>query len=197
MQNKKYNIIWHVEEQALIYQLKTGNDAAYRYLFDTYYVSLCQVAYGFLKDKFLAESIVSDAFFYLWEQRESIEIQVSVRAYLVRMVRNRCLNFLKQEYVLREHVSDLTDDMLDLKKNMLDSYSPMGVLLQKELESEVRHAIENLPKETQRVFKLNRFHELKYAEIAVKLNISINTVKYHMKKALFELYEKLASYLQT
>lgn len=181
----------------MIYLLKTGNDVAYRYLFDTYYVSLCQVAYGFLKDKFLAESIVSDAFFLLWEKRENIEIQVSVRAYLVRMVRNRCLNFLKQEYILREHVSDLTDEMFDLKKNMLNNYFPMAVLLEKELETEIRHAIEELPKETRRVFKLNRFHELKYAEIAAKLNISINTVKYHMKKALFELYEKLAPYLQS
>lgn len=177
--------------------LKAGDDSAYRYLFDKYYISLCQVAYGFLNDKFLAESIVSDVFFHLWEKRENIDIQVSVKAYLVRAVRNRCINFLQQEYVLRERVSELTDDMFDPKKNTANNYFPTASLLEKELETEIRHAIEGLPEETRRVFKLSRFHELKYVEIAEKLDISVNTVKYHMKKALFELYEKLSQYIQS
>jgi RNA polymerase sigma-70 factor (ECF subfamily) len=42
---------------------------------------------------------------------------------------------------------------------------------------------------------MNRFEGLKYAEIAVKLGISVKTVESQMSKALKILREKLIDYL--
>lgn len=55
---------------------------------------LCRFANQMLADAALAEEIVDDVIFYLWEHRDDIEIEYSIRAYLMRAVRNRCLNEL-------------------------------------------------------------------------------------------------------
>ena len=68
-------------------------------------------------------------------------------------------------------------------------------LLEKELEGEIMSAIDRLPEDCQKVFRLSRFEQLKYDEIAQRLNISVNTVKYHIKHALALLHEDLGKYL--
>lgn len=66
---------------------------------------------------------------------------------------------------------------------------------EQELESEIMQAIDKLPEECGRVFRMSRFEEKKYEEIACELNISVNTVKYHIKRALALLHEDLGKYL--
>ena len=80
----------------IVEQLKTGNEDAYQYIYDRHYALLCHVASGYVRDQFLAETIVGDTIFHLWEIRETLEISVSIRSYLLRAVRNRCINYLIQ-----------------------------------------------------------------------------------------------------
>ena len=56
-------------------------------------------------------------------------------------------------------------------------------------------AINRLPEQCRRVFQLSRFEEKRYEEIAAELDISVNTVKYHIKRALALLHEDLGKYL--
>lgn len=81
-------------EKLIIEKLKQGDQKAFKYVFDRYYVILCRFANQILNDVSLAEEIVDDVIFYLWEHRKEIEITYSIRAYLMRAVRNRCLNEL-------------------------------------------------------------------------------------------------------
>ena len=85
-------------ETLIVEQLKIGNEDAYQYIYDRHYALLCHVASGYVKDQFLAETIVGDTIFHLWEIRETLEISVSIRSYLVRAVRNRCINYLNSEW---------------------------------------------------------------------------------------------------
>ena len=64
-----------------------------------------------------------------------------------------------------------------------------------ELQNQIHVAIESLPEQCRLVFKLSRFEELKYAEIAEQLGISIKTVENHMGKALKIMREQLKDYL--
>ena len=73
--------------------------------------------------------------------------------------------------------------------------SPLGNLLEKELQQEIDQAISDLPDATRNVFMLHRAEGLKYEEIASKTGISVNTVKYHMKQAIKILAEKLSPVL--
>ena len=153
---------------------------------------------GYVKDQFLAETIVGDTIFHLWEIRETLAISVSIRSYLVRAVRNRCINYLNSEWEKREIAfsSLMPDEITDDKMTISDSH-PLGALLERELEEEIYKAIDKLPNECRRVFDKSRFEGKSYEEISQELGISVNTVKYHIKNALASLQMNLSKYLIT
>jgi len=177
------------KEQYLLEGIKSGSDEAFRTLFDIYYDRLFCVARQYLHDDFIADTVVGDLFFHLWEARQTLDIQASLNAYLIRSVRNYAINYLHKNHVERETGLDQVSALL----YQADEY-PLGILLEKELGEMVRREIENLPSETRQVFILSRIEELKHAEIAEKLQISVNTVKYHIKQALAILRERLKGY---
>ena len=185
-------------ETLIVEQLKTGNEDAYQYISDRHYALLCHVANGYVKDQFLAETIVGDTIFHLWEIRETLEISVSIRSYLLRAVRNRCINYLNSEWEKREIAfsSLMPDEITDDKMTISDSH-PLGTLLERELEEEIYKAIDKLPNECRRVFDKSRFEGKSYEEISQELGISVNTVKYHIKNALASLQTNLSKYLIT
>ncbi|WFE86428.1 RNA polymerase sigma-70 factor [Parabacteroides chongii] len=184
------------EELHLIHSLKSGNNQAYKYIYDHHYVLLCKIAYEFLKDDFLAESIVDDIIFHLWEKRDTLEITTSLRSYLVQAVRNRCINYLNLEREKREVRFSVIDQQNEWINSVFpsDDY-PLARLLENELEQEIRNAINRLPEECKVVFKKSRFEEKRYEQIAEELGISVNTVKYHIKNAISRLSADLSKYL--
>ena len=183
-------------EQILIQQLKEGNNEAYMHLYDRHYQVLCYFADQYVHDSFLAETIVCDVIFHIWEIREQLNVTTSLRQYLMQSVRNRCLDYKKSQYVKRErtHVEGSLYDFPALDYIASDDY-PLGNLLQSELENVIRKAIDRLPEECQRVFRLSRFECKSQEEIAQLLGISTNTVKYHIKRALSLLRSDLSKYL--
>lgn len=184
------------EELHLIHSLKSGNNQAYKYIYDHHYVLLCKIAYEFLKDDFLAESIVDDIIFHLWEKRNTLEITTSLRSYLVQAVRNRCINYLNLEREKREVRFSVIDQQNEWINSVFpsDDY-PLARLLENELEQEIRNAINRLPEECKVVFKKSRFEEKRYEQIAEELGISVNTIKYHIKNAISRLSADLSKYL--
>ena len=185
-------------ETLIVEQLKTGNEDAYQYIYDRHYALLCHVANGYVKDQFLAETIVGDTIFHLWEIRETLEISVSIRSYLLRAVRNRCINYLNSEWEKREiSFSCLMPDEISDYNIMVSDSHPLGTLLERELEEEIYKDIDKLPNECRRVFDKSRFEGKSYEEISQELGISVNTVKYHIKNALASLQTNLSKYLIT
>lgn len=183
----------------MIKELKQGDEKAFKYIYDSHYVLLCRFACQLLEDSSLAEEIVDDAIFYLWEHRADIDITYSIRAYLMRAVRNRCLNelnSLSHRKELRFSSFMLPENMEFLDSVFVEDDHPLGTLLEQELEEKLSQCIEDLPKECRAVFKKSRFEQKKYEEIAGELNISVNTVKYHIKNALASLQKHLADYMK-
>ncbi len=155
------------------------------------------MANSFLDDPFKAEMAVDDVIYHLWEKRESLVISVSLRNYLMQAVRNRCLDQLRMEQHKKEvRFSNLPLENLDSRLFFLgNEEEPLGTLLQKELESEIEKAIKQIPADAYNVFRKSRFENKRNEEIAQELGISVNTVKYHIKKALAVLRKELAQYL--
>lgn len=183
-------------ETLIVEQLKNGNEDAYKYIYDHHYVLLCHVANQYLKDNFLSETIVGDVIFHLWEIRATLNIAISIRSYLMKAVRNRCIDYLKSEHEKKEISFSvlIPEEMSEGKYLQSDSY-PLGILLERELENEIRAAIDKLPVECRCVCEKSRFEGKKYEEISQELGISINTVKYHIKNALSFLQIELSKYL--
>lgn len=183
-------------EQLIVEQLKQGNEEAYKYLYRHHYALLCHVASGYVGDDFLAETLVGDVIFHLWEIRETLAVQTSLRSYLMCAVRNRCLDYLASKREKSEVAfSSLGGDEEMKERYIVSDDYPLGTLLEQELEEEIRSAIRRLPEMCRKVFLMSRFGGKSYEEIADALHISVNTVKYHVKTALASLRKDLGQYL--
>lgn len=183
-------------EELIIQQLVEGNEKAYRHLYEKHYAVLCHIANQYVKDDFLAETIVSDVIFHLWEVRATLQITASLRSYLAKSVRHRCLDYLKsQQFQKEKGFGEVGISQLPVIQYINHDDYPLGKLLEKELEEQIISAVERLPNECKRVFRLSRFEGERNEEIAAELGISINTVKYHIKHALALLHSDLQKYL--
>lgn len=179
----------------IIFGLKNGHENAYKYLYDEYYYKLCRLANLYVRDSFVSEDIVGDLIFHLWENREQFEIHDSLNAYLFTSVRNRCYNYLSQAHVQKESsLTQIQNDSIFFSMHS-ETDMPTGILIEKELQDKINMSIDRLPPQTKKVFVLKRLENLSYEEIALQLNISVNTVRYHIKTALKNLRDELRDYL--
>jgi len=176
-------------EKQVLETLQLGNESAFEMIFRTYYQPLCRYAYSFLQDKEEAEEVVQASFITVWEKRNNIAIETSLKSYLYRMVRNSCLNVIKHEKVKQQHVAH------ELAVSEVSHESVSQKVQAAELEIRITEAMKTLPEQCRLVFQLSRFEELKYQEIADQLQISVKTVENHMGKALKLMREQLKDYL--
>jgi RNA polymerase sigma-70 factor (ECF subfamily) len=177
-----------MEDRELLARVRSGDEGAYDSVFRTWYPVLVRVAGALLHDADAAEEVAQDVMHELWRRRTLMDADVSLRAYLLRSIRNRSLNYLRHLRVRRE-----TEPQVE------ESYSaPIAAdqpIVAKELQDAVQKALDELPPRCREVFDLSRVHGLKYAEIAEALDISQKTVEAQMGKALRHLRERLAAWL--
>lgn len=175
--------------EQLITTLKAGDKTAFEMLFKQYYQPLCHYAFTYVQDRDEAEEIVQATFLTIWEKRDNLAIHTGVKPYLYAMVRNACLNVLKHEKVKQQHIA------LEMAVAERSVESVTRTVMATELETRIFRAMDRLPEQCRLVFKLSRFEELKYTEIASHLSISVKTVENHMGKALRIMREQLKDYL--
>jgi RNA polymerase sigma-70 factor (ECF subfamily) len=173
----------------LLNTLRAGDITAFEMIFKTYYQPLCNYAYSFVQDRDEAEEIVQSTFLSVWEKREGLAIHTGVKPYLYAMVRNASLNVIKHEKIKRQHAA------IEIAVAERSAESVTRTVMASELEDRIYRALNKLPEQCRLVFKLSRFEELKYAEIAEQLNISVKTVENQMGKALKIMREQLKDYL--
>lgn len=180
-----------MDEHDLISKLQNSSHKAYEIIFKQHYAFLCAVAYEYVHDEYTSQNIVEDVMLALWEKREQITITKSIKAYLMKAVRNRAIDFIRTDQSFRS--VDITD------KEYQNCFAPdedvFEQLISQELEAQIRLIIDGLPEECRKVFILSRYEGKNYQEIANELGISVNTVKYHIKNALNTLREWLSNYL--
>lgn len=161
--------------------------------FDTLYLdnypALHRYAYTILSDVELAEEMVHQVFLKILERKDTLDLHTSLKAYLFRSVNNECLNYIKHQKVKQTYQSYATNEMENFPE------TPSAKLSYKELELQLKREINDLPEQCRTIFQLSRFEELKYAQIADQLGISIKTVEAQMSKALKRLRFQLADYL--
>lgn len=177
------------QDEQIASLLVKRDEAAFEQVFKTHYKNLHAYAFTILKDEDEAEEMVQQVFFKLWERSDQLSFSGPVAGYLYRAVHNESLNFLKHQKVKDSHRLHVAYRM----KNKAEQ--PQGRVVKKELEEKFREALNELPEQCRTVFQLSRFEDMKYKEIADKLDISIKTVENHMGKALKLLRTKLVDFL--
>ena len=165
--------------------IRSSDPAAFASLFRKYYEPLYHFAGRFVKDAQAAENIVQDVFIKLWDKRAEWHVQSSVKSYLYTAVKNHSLNYLKREKSMIP-----IDEVAANLRHCIPS--PEEDLIENEMAEAVREAIERLPQQCRRIYLMKRYDDLTYSEIAEVLNVSINTVKTQMKRAIKSLHKNLA-----
>ena len=136
-----------------------------------------------------SRELVQESFLQLWEKRDTIEPDKSVRAYLYTSVHNRCLNHLRNN-------NKFSAELLEIENVNTTSVAETHHKIEtNELQSRINAAIDKMPEKCREIFVLNRFENLKYNEIAQKLSLSVKTVEAQMSKALQIMRTHLADYL--
>lgn len=182
----------------LLIMLCRGDQRAMKMVFDRHYAMLCRFACRIVRNQCIAEEVVDDVMLNLWQQREKLYTASSLAAWLVCSVRNRSLNALRDAIRHNRHLCmGLSDgEHLDfLECIFADPRHPLGTLIEKELCDELARSVDALPHECRSVFRKVRMEAKTYDQAARELGISVNTVKYHMKKALAALALRFGPYL--
>ena len=174
------------EEKYIVEGLRTGVESAYRQLFDQYYQRLVVFACKYLEDPEPARDIVQELFLDLYESRQSISIQTSLKSYLYSAVKNRCLNQVmhqqvKEKYRKMRRSGEVTVSNPDFEK-IMDAV---------ELEARIYEIVSKLPGRCRQIYMMSRVDGKRNREIADELNLSIRTVETQISKALKSLRDSL------
>ena len=177
-----------MDDRDLLSRIRQGDQSAFDTLFRAHYAALVRHVEGMLRRRDVAEEVVQEVMLELWRRRETLVVDDSVRAYLFRATRNRALNHLRHEAIVRRSEPELAPDP-DTRPRA-DT-----ILVDEEIDVAVRRAVAELPDRCREVFELSRMRGLKYSEIAASLGISVKTVEAQMGKALRLMRERRAPWL--
>jgi len=128
-----------------------------------------------------AEELVQNSFLKLYQKKASIVADQPIFGYLFMVFKNETLNQYRNKLVRDKYETFVKDNSTELDQSLTEDLESKDLLAQLDLE------IEKLPTKCKNVFLLSRREHLSNKEIANVLNISVNTVEQHMRKALGKL----------
>jgi RNA polymerase sigma-70 factor (ECF subfamily) len=167
------------EDPEILVLFASDEEKAFRLVFDKYYIPLCAIAQLYVYSKAEAEDIVQQLLIKLWEEKQYLQVNRSLRGYLHQSVRNRCLNYLESKKTLSDKIRKIPDPQS--VRHALD------FLLDEEAQSVVEKAVSELPDQSRKTLEAVYFSGQSYKDAAKTLNLSLNTVKSHLKNALRHL----------
>jgi RNA polymerase sigma-70 factor (ECF subfamily) len=150
---------------------------------------MCFFAQKYVKDSETAREITQAAFINLWEKRETINMDRPVKSYLAMVIHNKCTNYLRDNRKFDQNILNI-ENLLEVPE-----YDGADSMVESELKARIDSSIAELPEKCREIFVMNRYENLKYQEIADKLQISVKTVETQMSKALQHMRVRLAEYL--
>jgi RNA polymerase sigma-70 factor (ECF subfamily) len=164
-----------LNENDLFLAVKNDSYVAFNELFVRFYRRLCLFSFRYTEDEDASQDVVQELFIKLWTNRHQVIIHDTVSAYLFRSARNASLNYLrsqknKQNVLKKMQLPEIQTESEDVEfENFL---------------IQLQECVDQLPERSRQVFVMNRFQELKLADISEKLEVSVNTIKNQLWKSL-------------
>ena len=178
------------KEQELLRHIKKDDHKAFRQLFDIYYKYLVVTVYNVSGNLDVARDMAQDTFADLWNRRQKIQIESSLKSYLRRTVLNKTFNHFKLK-------ANKYDDLESIHVQANMEAGAQQRLEAQEMEQIIHGAIQALPEKCRLVFTLARLEGLTHKGIATQLGISTKTVENQMTKAMKRLKMALEQFKKT
>lgn len=174
-------------EAELLAKIASGDQHAFRIIFEKYHNKVYTYASRILTEDMLAEEVVQETMLKIWTLGQKLTGIDNLDAYLKATARNKSIDMLRrieqQHQIETEQSADWTEQSNETEEQILLN-DTRRVLTQ---------AISQLPDQQRRVYELCHLQGMKYEEAATELQLSVETVKFYMKLAL----RFLRSYLST
>lgn len=170
----------------IVNQINQGDVKAFKELYTTYYVYLCAVAIKYVFNPETAEEIVNDVFLNVWKNQT--QLIHPVNAYLIRAVKNRCLNHLSRNNLQEIPLTDIQEQLLKVQERLIDTEEqPLAYLENKEFEELIYEAVGTLPPKCRLIFEQYLYQNKTYEEIAKQNGIATSTVRVQIKLGLSKI----------
>ncbi len=173
------------EGKELLMQVASGNEFAFRNLFNLYHQRLGTYIFRITDSMEMAEEVVQDVFLKIWIKREALAQVENFNAYLFVISKNHALNCLRKqakEWLLKKEWDNYIDTTVSVEDSAISNYYSL-----------LDEAIDQLPPQQQKIFLLSRHERLKYTEIADRVDLSKETVKKYLQIAT----HSIKAYMQT
>lgn len=170
---------------SLLNECKKGNTKAFDVLFDRYSGKLYHYAFKYIRSETLAEEAMMDLMFWLWDKKEQLPADIQLAPYLFRAMKNAVIKVLtrrREQTVPLDFAGEAYTEDADNR------------IYHSELYEAYHEKLNALSQQRQKVFKLSRHDDKSHAEIAKELNLSLFTVKNHIKASLSYFRDELKDY---
>lgn len=175
------------DNREMIRRLNAGDIRCFEACYRFYYKGLCGFSSRWVSPA-VAEDIVQDAMLYIWENRDKLMEELSLKGLLFMIVRNKAL-----DRVTRQGVHTRVHQQLE--KRFAEQFDSPDFYLGTELARLYHEALAGLPEQTRRIFEMSRFQGMTHKQIAAEMEVSPQTVNYHIGQALKVLSVALKDYL--
>ncbi len=172
-------------DDVLLAFLRHDDQQAFEALYERYWAPLWSYAKNAMADPDDAEDIVQELFMTLWEKRNTLQINTSLRAYLYRAALNKVIDRSDRSKYRLSYLEDL--------KRTYDqgNYTTDGKLFEKELLKRFEACVRKMPPKMRTIFTLSRLHSMTHQQISDYLSISRDNVNRQIKNALIILKKSL------
>ena len=185
------------EESELIKQLVSGNDKAFKVLFDSYKSMVYNTASGFLTNESDAEDITQEVFLQIYRSIAHFKEESKLSTWIYRITITKCLDLLRKRKTKKRFafITDIFDKETNKEKELFVNYEHPGILEEnKELSKILFKQIDKLPENQRIAFVLNKIEQLSYKEISEVMQTSVSSVESLIFRAKSNLKKRLEKY---
>lgn len=173
----------------LMEAIKNGNKEVFGQIYDQFAQELLLLINRFVKNKQVSEDILQEILTSLWNRRETINIEGSLRNYLFASAKYAVLSYIRSEKVRQKYADHFH---LFLAQHSWNQTSELADL--NDLHSIISLTMENLAPKCKQAFYLSRFQHKSIQEISQEMGISTRTVENYITTAIKTIKQALQHY---
>jgi RNA polymerase sigma-70 factor (ECF subfamily) len=181
-------------DEALVARFRAGDEAAFEALVRRYEASLRKLAFGYLRDRMLAEDVAQESLLLAYQRIGTLGHAEAFRSWLFRIATNRAHDFLRRVARKGEIGGEEGEERIGELQEPIDAAAR---LVNRDLGRRLAGAVAELPEKYRRPLLLKEIEGMTYAEIAELLGWPMGTVQIRIHRARLRLRERAGKLLGT